>query len=347
MMTLYVFRERIRSLYQKYELYLEPIIKFILGFVVFTLINKSIGFDTRLTRFPVVLILSLLSAFIPSSVLVLLAAGVSFAHVYSVSKILSMIVVLIMLILYLLFIRLTPKLGVVVLAMPILFLLKIPYTIPLLLGVVATPMSALAAGCGVIVYYLLAVIKDAASVQVSVSLEDALQLYKYVCDSLLNNKQMLMTIVIFTVVICIIYVIRKLKIDYAYEIAIVTGAVACILCLLISDLKLDVSEQIVSMIVGTICSAVIVYVILFFKQALDYTGVEYTQFEDDDYMYYVKAVPKINVTTPQKNVKRINPQKTMNIKEEISHNRKEYDDRYEDEYDDSDDTGEIFDNNRD
>lgn len=343
MMTLYVFRERIRSLYQKYELYLEPIIKFILGFVVFTLINKSIGFDTRLTRFPVVLILSLLSAFVPSSVLVLLAAGVSFVHVYGVSKILSVIVVLIMLVLYLFFIRLTPKLGIVVLAMPILFILKIPYTIPLLLGVVATPISALAAGCGVIVYYLLAVIKDAASVQVSVSLEDTLQLYKYVCDSLLNNKQMLMTILIFAVVICIMYVIRKLKIDYAYEIAIVTGAVVCILCFLISDLKLDVSEQIVSMIVGTICSAVIVYIILFFKQALDYTGVEYTQFEDDDYMYYVKAVPKINVTTPQKNVKRINPQKTMNIKEEISHNRKEYDDQYDDEYDDSDDTGEIFD----
>ena len=343
MMTLYVFRERIRSLYQKYELYLEPIIKFILGFVVFTLINKSIGFDTRLTRFPVVLILSLLSAFVPSSVLVLLAAGVSFVHVYGVSKILSVIVVLIMLVLYLFFIRLTPKLGIVVVAMPILFILKIPYTIPLLLGVVATPISALAAGCGVIVYYLLAVIKDAASVQVSVSLEDTLQLYKYVCDSLLNNKQMLMTILIFAVVICIMYVIRKLKIDYAYEIAIVTGAVVCILCFLISDLKLDVSEQIVSMIVGTICSAVIVYIILFFKQALDYTGVEYTQFEDDDYMYYVKAVPKINVTTPQKNVKRINPQKTMNIKEEISHNRKEYDDQYDDEYDDSDDTGEIFD----
>lgn len=343
MMTLYEFRERIRSLYQKYELYLEPIIKFILGFVVFTLINKSIGFDTRLTKFPVVLILSLLSAFIPSSLLVLLAAGVSFAHVYNVSKILSIIVVLIMLILYLFFIRLTPKLGIVVLAIPILFVIKIPYIVPLLLGVVATPMAALATGCGVVVYYLLAVIKDAASVQVSVNLEDALQLYKYVCDSLLKNKQMFMTIAIFAIVIGVTYLIRKLKIDYAYEIAIVTGTVTCILCFLISDLTLDVSEQIIAMIVGSIGSAVIVYVILFFKQALDYTGVEYTQFEDDDYLYYVKAVPKINVTTPQKNVKRINPQKSMNIKEEMSYNRREYDSQYDDEYDDSDDTGEVYD----
>lgn len=342
MMTLYVFRERIRSLYQKYDLYLEPVIKFFVGLIVLLCINKSIGFDVRLTKVPVVLAFSLLAAFLPSSVLVLLSAGVAFAHVYSVSKILSIIIVLILLILYLFFIRLTPKLGIVVLAMPILFLLKIPYTIPLLLGVIATPMAAFTTACGVIVYYLFLVIKDAASVQVSVSLEDTLQLYKYVCDSLLKNKQMIMTLVIFAVVIGVTYFVRKLKIDYAYEIAIVTGAITCILCFLIIDLRLDISEQIVSMIVGTIGSAVITYVVLFFKQALDYTGVERTQFEDDDYMYYVKAVPKINVTTPQMNVKRINPQKKMNIKEEMSHNKKEYDDDYDDEYDE-DNTGKIYD----
>ena len=337
MMTLYVFRERIRSLYQKYELYVTPVIKFILGFLVFTLINKSIGYDTRIMKFPVVLLLSLLSAFIPTSLLVLLAAAVSFAHVYYVSKILSIIIVLILLILYLFFIRLTPKFGIVVLAIPILFLLKIPYMVPLLLGILATPMAAFATGCGVIAYYLFAVIKDAASVQVSVSLEDTLQLYKYVCDSLMKNKQMFMTIVIFVVVIAITYMVRKLKIDYAYEIAIVTGAIACILCFLISDLRLDITEQIISMILGTVISAILTYIILFFKQALDYTGVERAQFEDDDYMYYVKAVPKITVTAPEMNIKRINPQKKMNMKEEMSHNKREYDDEYEDEYEDDED----------
>ena len=36
---------------------------------------------------------------------------------------------------------------------------------------------------------------------------------------------------------------------------------------------------------------------------------EKTQFEDDDYYYYVKAVPKIKVTTPEVSIKRINAQK--------------------------------------
>lgn len=338
MMTLYVFRERIRSIYQKYDMYLQPIIKFLVGILVFSLINKAIGFDARLLKLPIVFILSLMSAFLPYSVMVLLATGVSFAHVYSISKILSIIILLILAILYLLFIRFTPKLGIVVLAMPILYLLKIPYFIPLTLGILTTPIAALATVCGVIVYYLFAVIKEAASVQASVSLEDVLQLYKYVCDSLLRNKHMIMTIIIFVVVILITFIIRKLKIDYAYEIALVTGAVTNILCFLISDLRLDYTEQIFSMILGTIVSALLAYVVLFFKQVLDYTGVERAQFEDDDYMYYVKAVPKISVTTPQVNVKRINPQDTMNLNKEMDDSNDDYQDEYEDEYENEENT---------
>ena len=333
MMTIYVLRERLRSIYQKYDMYIEPILKFILSLFVLTIINKYIGYDTRLLKLPVVLVLSLLGAFAPSAVLVLLAALVTILHVYSVSKILSVIIILVILILYLLFARLTPRLGIVVVAVPILYLLKIPYVVPLVLGLIATPMSAFATGCGVVVFYLFQVIKECASIQVNASVEDTLQLYTYVFNSLINNKHMIISIFIFTAVIAITYIVRRLKIDYSFEIAIGTGSITMILCFLISDLKLNMSNQILSMILGTILSAGIAYVILFFKQALDYTGVENVQFEDDDYYYYVKAVPKINVTTPQVNVKRINPQKVAGRIHGLRENDSE---ENEDDYGDTD-----------
>ena len=40
--------------------------------------------------------------------------------------------------------------------------------------------------------------------------------------------------------------------------------------------------------------------------AVDYSATEYTQFEDDDYYYYVKAIPKIKVTATDVKVKHIN-----------------------------------------
>ena len=64
------------------------------------------------------------------------------------------------------------------------------------------------------------------------------------------------------------------------------------------------------MIIGAVISAIIVLIIHFFKLTLDYSGVEHAQFEDDVYYYYVKAVPKITVTTPKRDIKHINVKNT-------------------------------------
>ena len=44
----------------------------------------------------------------------------------------------------------------------------------------------------------------------------------------------------------------------------------------------------------------------FFVFTVDYTRTEYVQYEDDDYVYYVKAVPKASVATSERSIKKIN-----------------------------------------
>jgi len=306
MMSLLVFRERVKNLYQRYDIYITPGVKFIFALIAFLSINKAIGYDSRLESFPIVLALSLLSAFTPSAVMVLLAALVAVLHIYSVSPIISIMVMLILLIIYFLFARFTPKLGYVILAIPILFVLKIPFVIPILLGIIASPLAIIPTACGVAIYYVFEVIKTAITMQQNTSIEDVLSLYTFVIDQLISNKQMIMTILTFALILMVVFYVRKMKFDYAFEIAIAAGALTSVLGFLVSDLILDKSDQIFAMILGTIASAGIVYVINFFKLTLDYSGVEYVQFEDDVYYYYVKAVPKITVTTPQMKVKHIN-----------------------------------------
>lgn len=309
MMDLLVLKEKVKVMYQKYGHIIEPISKFILAIIVFSIINGSIGYDVRLTKIFVVLLLSLLCAFTPISILILLAAALSIGHIYFISRVLAAITVVIMLILYFLLLRFTANLSYIVLAMPILYILKIPYVIPILLGLISTPISIIPMACGVTVFYLFQVIKTVAGVPSETSIEDTLEFYKYVMDMILGNEELLFTIIIFSVVIITTYLIRRQKIDHAFDFAILTGAVVNILAFLIIDLKIDVSEQILIMIIGTIISSGLVYVIQFFRLNLDYTRVENVQFEDDDYYYYVKAVPKINITAPEVNVKRINSRK--------------------------------------
>lgn len=305
MMPLLVFRERVKNFYQRNDIYIKPVVKLLFAMITFLTINANIGYDGRLKSIPVVLLLSLLCAFTPSAVFLLLAAFVSTMHIYSVSPILSILVIVILLILYFLFLRYTPKLGYVILAVPILYVLKIPYVIPILLGLTVSPIAIIPTGCGVVVYYLFQIIKAAITMQTDASVEDILQLYTYVINNLFGNKLMITSIVIFSIILLVTYFVRRMKFDYAFEISIAAGVLTGLLGFLASDLILDKSQQILVMILGTIASGAIVYVIHFFRLSLDYSGVEITQFEDDVYYYYVKAVPKITVTAPQRNVKRI------------------------------------------
>lgn len=306
MMTLLVFREHVKNFYHRYDIYIVPVVKFLFALVSFVTINNEIGFDARLKSVPVILALSLLCAFTPSALMVLLAALLTLVHIYFVSPIIAAVILIFMMIIYFLYARFTPSLGYIILAIPILYILKIPYVIPLLLGIVSSPISIIPTACGVIIYYVFQVINSAISMQVNKSVDDILQLYINIIDSVVGNKQMIMSIVIFALIIVAVYYVRRMKVDYSFEIAIGAGALTSVLGFLISDFILDKAEQIFAMILGTIVSALIVYVVQFFQLTLDYSGVEHVQFEDDVYYYYVKAIPKITVTTPQMKVKHIN-----------------------------------------
>ena len=53
-----------------------------------------------------------------------------------------------------------------------------------------------------------------------------------------------------------------------------------------------------ALLAGTALSVVLVWMIQFMRLALNYAGVENLQFEDDEYYYYVRAVPKMSVAAP-------------------------------------------------
>lgn len=303
--TILELRARILHFLQKFQLVVEPIVKFIIAFAVFRSINNAIGHQTMLMSLPAELLLSLLGTFTPPVLLVLLAAVVSLIHVYVASPILAILVAVLMVILYCFIARFSGKYGYVVLAVPILFLLKIPYVVPLILGLVATPMAIIPAACGVIVYRMFVVISNVALVEDAMGIEDILLMYIDVIDRLLADKQMLITIAVFFVIILVMYLMRKLSMEYVFEISIAVGAIVCILGFLVADMVMQTEMNIISMVFGTVGSLLIALVFQFFRLALDYTAVERVQFEDDDYYYYVKAVPKMNLTVPERSVKKI------------------------------------------
>ena len=170
--------------------------------------------------------------------------------------------------------------------------------------------AAVPAGMGVIVYYFLEYAKANAPALSNSTTETLLQNLTMIIDGMLQNKLMMLTAVAFIVTTVVVFLIKSLSIDYAWPIAIGTGMVVNMVILLVGEFSLDLSASIASMIVGNVVAALIMLALQFFIFAVDYSRTERVSFEDDDYVYYVKAVPKMSVSTPHVNVKRINAQRT-------------------------------------
>lgn len=296
------FRGMARRFFQKYQLIIEPVFRFVISYLAFHTINKALAYNTTVANPVIELGLAAVGAFLPPVILILLCAMLAILQVYSASPILAALVVVIFAVLYCFIARFSGKYGYAVVAVPILFVFKMPYLIPLLLGMIATPMAIFPTVSGVIIYFVFRVIQEAATRQDISSLDATLALYIDVVNSLFKHKEMFVTAAIFAAVILIMWLVRKLRFEFVFEITIVIGALVNILGFLLANLQLDINVGTSSMIFGTLGSMLLVFAAQFFRVVLDYTSVEHVQFEDDDYYYYVKAVPKIDVAMLQKNV---------------------------------------------
>ena len=311
MTNLLVLKEQLKELYTRYGNYIRPAGKFLIGFIVFQIINMRLGFDPRLASLPVALLLGALCAVLPAGAITILAGLLAVGQVFAVSLIIGAVILVVYVIMYCLSVRYTKNMVNAVLAIPILYVLKIPYVVPIWLGLIATPAAVLPTTCGVVIYYLFSAVKKSATTAVGTGMEESLGLYKLLIDNTLANHEMVMFIILFAAALLVTYVIRKSDRDFAFEAANVAGAVVCTLGVLVGKLVFDISGNTIVLLVGSILSGIIVFGIWHLRMLLDYSATEHMQFEDDDYYYYVKAVPKIKITTPEKNVKRINPKKRM------------------------------------
>ena len=120
---------------------------------------------------------------------------------------------------------------------------------------------------------------------------------------------MWVVIAAFAICLLVTYTVRRMSIDHSWKIALLVGALLNILIIGGGDMILDVGASYLELIGGNVAAIVIGLVLEFLFFSVDYSRSESMQFEDDEYYYYVKAVPKMSVTTRKKQIKKINAKK--------------------------------------
>ncbi|MCR4649267.1 MAG: hypothetical protein K5776_09335 [Lachnospiraceae bacterium] len=281
----------------RFEAYLIPAGKFIFAMIVFCTINSQFGYMTKIAKLPLAVILSLFCSFMPLSIITVIGAGLTLLHAYAISMEFAIVLGVVYLIMFLLFFRFSPKDHIAVLLTPLCFVFKIPYTIPMSFGLVGSPTSAISVACGTIVFYVLKYMVSAQKAFDESGVEDLLDRLRALLEGLLKNKEMLICAFAFALTVLVVYIVRRLSINYAWTIAMIVGALTGILIILVGDVMYNTNISIVGLIIGTILACGVVKVIQFLVFDVDYSRTEKVQFEDDDYYYYVKAVPKITAGT--------------------------------------------------
>lgn len=309
MTSLLVMKEHLKAFYAKYNIVIQPVLRFLLGMYTFMSLNANLGYMTRLKNPLVPLLLSLAGALLPYGAVVFFAGCFLIAHIYAVSFEMALIALVLILIVAILYFGFRPGDCVLMLLTPLAFMVKIPYAVPLLVGLGGSLASVIPVGCGVFIYYMMMYVKQNAGVLTNDTSVDIVQKYSQIIKSVTFNKTMMVMIATCAAGILVVYLLRRLSWNYSWSIAIVAGCVAQLLVIFVGDFVFGVSVPTGQLLVGMVASALLALVYDFFIFSVDYSRTEYVQFEDDDYYYYVKAVPKMTVSTPDVKVQKISTRK--------------------------------------
>lgn len=304
MTALLEFKQKMKILYGRYETFILPALKFILAFVTFKGINSILGFVGKLNNIFIVLILAILCGVLPINAIAIVGIALIVGHCYALGMEVAGFALVLMILLVILLLRFSGKENLALILTPISFVLRIPAAIPIGSGLLRTPTVAIPAGCGVILYYFMTLVKDKATMLKDVE-ADKMQKIKLLLDGLIKNQTMWLTILAFVAVVIVVYVIRKLSIDYSWHVAIFVGGVIYIAVMVAGGLFMDVTIKMSTVLISTIGSVIVGFLLEFFAMGVDYTRTETLQYEDDEYVYYVKAVPKAYITESKRSIKTI------------------------------------------
>ena len=200
--------------------------------------------------------------------------------------------------------------GYLLLLTPMMFFLKVPYVIPLFVGLSGSLVSIVPVSCGVCIYYIMMYLKQNAGVLAGSTMSEMAERFIVIVQSLFGNQLMWVMVAAFAAGVLVVFLIRNLSVDYSWSIAIIAGVITQLVVIFIGDFYFNLPVAIGPMILGILVSVVLALVYQFFVFAVDYTRTEYLQYQDDDYYYYVKAVPKITVSQPDVKVHRISSRKS-------------------------------------
>ena len=300
-------KNTIRGFCRKQDEIVSPLLRFVGCLALFMSIQKLFNYSALGSKKEITFLLAVLSALLPDGFMFFMAGVLITLHSFSVSIEVGAVFVLLFIIMYCVYVRFFPNYAYAILMVPVFYCLHIPFAAPIIIALVAGLGGTVPAIFGVMLYYFSECAAKVSELLATESAENEIEAVKQLSEVLIGNKAMYTTCVIFAITIVVTSLLAKLTFDYGVYIAIAAGTVVNIIGAIFAGAITGQDVDMGLVLAGSLVGALIALVVRFGQGILDYQHVQRVQFEDDDYYYYVKAVPKID--SEKKDQKKARPVK--------------------------------------
>lgn len=285
-------RRKIQEFCQWHGRGLQIGIKLIVSFLLFLVINHVYG-KTGMSYMVLAGVFAVICAAIPLRFVYLLSIMLTTFHLFQVSWDLVLFYLAAVLLSYLMVCRMEPDAAIIIAFTPVFFYMKLPLLLPVLIGMFSNLFGVAAMAFGIFFYFFSSYVKDVAILLSSATGGENIIAVKNIMDSFTGDAKALLLLCSFLVAAVLTWILYHQSFDYAWYTGIVLGALSGFLVYLGGGFFFDIQSVKIGSVLSSLAAVLAATVIQFFRCIIDYGSAEYIEFEDDEYYYYVKAVPKV------------------------------------------------------
>jgi hypothetical protein len=289
---------QLRAFYGRYSTAIDMAGKFVLALVSFFWVRSTLGFNSVLSNPFVLLILAVLCMLFPLSAVPVLTMVLVTGEAFTLGIDAGAVTLGILLILLILFLRFIPEDALEISLVPMTMFFGFVPLVPICAGIRRKVSAVFSIVSGVVVYYLMATLsREAENLQKLKLSQYAKRLQLLIGGTF--SPTMVVNLIALIAVFTVAYTLRRMTFNYSMVAAVPVAGLVYLMFVVFGGLVPGTRFSIPVAFIGTVGSVIAAFIFLALLRPLDYTKSERLEFEDDDYYYYVKAIPKASATAEE------------------------------------------------
>lgn len=294
MLSILKLRKDLHELYKKHNRVITLSVKGIGTLLLFLSLN-SLYSHTDMMMLTMAIGLACVCAVLPVKYTYAASALITAVHLWQVSWDLALFFAAVVFISWVFVCRIKPDMGMIIAFTPLLFIFKVPFLMPLLVGMFSSLFGIGAMVFGIFFYYLGVYSSNAGVLLSSAAASGNIFAIQSVMNLFSADKDFVLLLTACVIAAVVTYILCHQSFDYSWYIGCVSGGIAGLVVYLAGGILFEIERGSMTYLFTIPVAMCIASLLQFIRCIIDYSGVEYVEFEDDEYYYYVKAVPKVNI----------------------------------------------------